>query len=136
MARGFFGNPERRIVYGALEYRLSLLGLLGQARIRGGWREVKWQKASGVGRSRGKESVEKRGREGERETNIPQVIETNKALTQDLFCSRRHRASSRGGPESPGGKESLAVFHALKSWPRGEQEGTSTSRVSAPKNVG
>ena len=46
MARGFFGNPERRIVYGALEYRLSLLGLLGQARIRGGWSEVEWQKAS------------------------------------------------------------------------------------------
>ena len=73
MARGFSGNPERRIVYGTLEYRPSLPGLLGQARIRGGWREVKWQKASGVGRSRGKESVEKRGREGERETNIPWV---------------------------------------------------------------
>ena len=33
-------------VYGTLEYRPSLLGLLCQARIHGGWREVKWQKAS------------------------------------------------------------------------------------------
>ena len=46
MARRFSRNPERTIVYGTLEYRLSLPGLLGQARIRGGWREVKWQKAS------------------------------------------------------------------------------------------
>ena len=46
MARGFPRNPERTIVYGTLEYRLSLPGLLGQARIRGGWREVEWQKAS------------------------------------------------------------------------------------------
>ena len=46
MARGFPGNPERTIVYGALEYHPSLPGLLGQARIRGGWREVEWQKAS------------------------------------------------------------------------------------------
>ena len=33
-------------MYGALEYCLSLLGLLGQARIHGGWREVEWPKAS------------------------------------------------------------------------------------------
>ena len=46
MARGFSRNPERMIVYGTLEYRPSLPGLLGQARIRGGWREVEWQKAS------------------------------------------------------------------------------------------
>ena len=46
LARGFPGNPERTIVYGALEYCPSLPGPLGQARIRGGWREVKWQKAS------------------------------------------------------------------------------------------
>ena len=39
MAGGFLGNPERTIAYG-------LPGLLRQARIRGGWREVKWQKAS------------------------------------------------------------------------------------------
>ena len=46
LAGGFPGNPERRIVYGALEYHPSLPGLLGQARIHGGWREVEWQKAS------------------------------------------------------------------------------------------
>ena len=45
LAGGFPGNPERTIVYGALEYCPSLPGPLGQARIRGGWREVKWQKA-------------------------------------------------------------------------------------------
>ena len=83
MAGGFPSNPERTIVYGALEftwatgsgenswwmeggrmakglcpgvvrshgkesveYCPSLPGLLGQVRIRGGWREVEWQKAS------------------------------------------------------------------------------------------
>ena len=46
LARGFPGHPERMIVYGALEYHPSLPGLLGQAQIRGGWREVEWQKAS------------------------------------------------------------------------------------------
>ena len=46
LAGGFPGNLERTIVYGTLEYRPSLPGLLGQARIRGGWREVEWQKAS------------------------------------------------------------------------------------------
>ena len=46
LAREFPGNPERMIVYGALEYRPSFPGLLGQARIYGGWREVEWQKAS------------------------------------------------------------------------------------------
>ena len=46
MARGFPRYLEKTIVYGALEYRPSLPGLLGQARIRGGWREVEWQKAS------------------------------------------------------------------------------------------
>ena len=45
-ARGFPGNAERMIVYGALEYRPSFPGLLGQVRICGGWREVEWQKAS------------------------------------------------------------------------------------------
>ena len=34
------------IVYGALEYHPGVPGLLGQVRIRGGWREVEWQKAS------------------------------------------------------------------------------------------
>ena len=68
MAGGFLGNPERTIVYGTLEYCLSLPGLLGQVRIRGGWREVEWQKASVlelVGLME-KKSVEKRGRERER----------------------------------------------------------------------
>ena len=46
LAGGFTGNPERMIVYGALEYCPSLPGLLGQVRIFGGWREVEWQKAS------------------------------------------------------------------------------------------
>ena len=46
LAGGFPGNPERTIVYGALEYCPSFPGLLGQARIYGGWREVEWQKAS------------------------------------------------------------------------------------------
>ena len=51
----------------------------------------------GVGRSRGKESVEKRGRERKRdkEANILRVMwKTNTALTQDLYCSQRHSASS------------------------------------------
>ena len=73
MARRFSRNPERTIVYGTLEYRLSLPGLLGQARIRGGWREVKWQKASilelvGLVKKRVKE---KRKREKERERGRP-----------------------------------------------------------------
>ena len=46
LARGFPGNPERMIVYSTLEYCPSLPGLLGQARIRGGWREAEQQKAS------------------------------------------------------------------------------------------
>ena len=70
----------------------------------------------GVVRSHGKESVEKKTRE--RETNILQVMwKTNKALTQDLYCSRRHGVSSQGGLESPGRKVSSAGFHAPKSWP-------------------
>ena len=73
MARGFSGNPERRIVYGTLEYRPSLPGLLGQVRIRGGWREVEWQKASflelvGLWKRKCREK-----RKRERETNIPWV---------------------------------------------------------------
>ena len=57
-------------------------------------------------------------RKREREANIPQVTwKTNKALTQDLYRSRRHRASSRGGLENPSGKVSLAGFHSAKSWP-------------------
>ena len=111
MAGGFLGNPERTIVYGTLEYCLSLPGLLGQVRICGGWREVKWQKASVL------ELVDLT-RKKEREANISWgTWKTNKALTQGLYHSRRHRASSWGGLESPGGKVSLAGFHAPKSWP-------------------
>ena len=66
----------------------------------------------GVGRSLRKESVEKR----ERVSNIPQgTWKTNKALTQSLYHSRGHRASSGGGLDSPRGKVSLAGFHAPKS---------------------
>ena len=76
----------------------------------------------GVGWSHEKESVEKRGRERkrerEREANIPQgTWKTNKALTQGLYHSGRHRASSPGGLESLGRKVSSAGFHAPKSWP-------------------
>ena len=41
-------GTQKSIVYGILEYRLNFPGLLGQARIRGGWREVEWQKASAL----------------------------------------------------------------------------------------
>ena len=75
----------------------------------------------GVGQSLKKESVEKRGRERKRERERPIIPwgmwKTNKALTQGLYGSRRHRASSRGDLESPGGKVSLAGFHPPKSWP-------------------
>ena len=73
----------------------------------------------GVGQSLKKESVEKRGREKEREreANIPWgMLKTNKALTQGLYGSQRHRASSRGDLESPGGKVSSTGFHTPKSW--------------------
>ena len=98
MARGFSGNPERRIVYGTLEYRPSLPGLLGQVRIRGRWREVEWQKASvlelvGLVKKRVERTEEERERE--REVNIPWgTWKTNNALTQGLYGSRRHRVSS------------------------------------------
>ena len=68
--------------------------------------------------SRKRECRESRKREREREANIPRgTWKTNKALTQDLYRSRRHRASSRGGLENPSGKVSLAGFHSAKSWP-------------------
>ena len=67
--------------------------------------------------SRKRECRESRKRE--REASILRGMwKTNKALTQDLYCSQRHRASSRGGLETPGRKVSSAGFHALKSWPR------------------
>ena len=73
MARGFPQSPERTIVYGILEYHPSLPGLLDQTRIRGGWREVEWQKASflelvGLWKRKCREK-----RKRERETNIPWV---------------------------------------------------------------
>ena len=51
LPRGPFGRrvpqePRKDDSLGALEYHRSLPGLLGQARICGGWREVEWQKAS------------------------------------------------------------------------------------------
>ena len=72
-----------------------------------------------VGQSRKKETVEKRGRERQRqrEANIPWGMwKANRALTQGLYRSLRCRASSRGGLESPGGKVSSEGFHAPKSW--------------------
>ena len=96
------GNPERTIVCGILEYRPSSPGLLGQARIHGGWREVEWQKAPVLELV----SLTKK-RIKEREANISwDAWKTNKALTQGLYHSQRHKASSRGGLESPGGKVS------------------------------
>ena len=57
----------------------------------------------------------KRKREKERESSISWVTwKTNKAHTQDLYHSRRHRVSSQGGLESPGKKVSSLGFHALK----------------------
>ena len=72
-------------------------------------------------------------RKREREANIPQVTwKTNKALTQDLYRSRRHRASSRGGLENPSGKVSLAGFHCEELAMEKEKE-PQPPGVSAPK---
>ena len=96
----------------------------------------------GVGQSHRKESVEKAGIEREREASIPWgTWKINKALTQDLYRSQRHRASSRGGLESPGRKVSSAGFHAPKSWPRGRRRnlnlpGFSTQNVRSGVRVG
>ena len=55
----------------------------------------------------------KRKREKERESSISWVTwKTNKAHTQDLYRSRRHRTSSQGGLESLGEKVSSVGFHA------------------------
>ena len=71
--------------------------------------------------SRKRKCREKRKRERERERERDQYSsgtwKTNKALTHDLYRSRRHRTSSRGGLQSPSRTVSLAGFHALKSWP-------------------
>ena len=45
---------------------------------------------------------------------------TNKALGQGLYHSRRHRASSERGLESPGRKVSSAGFHAPENQPERE----------------
>ena len=84
MAGGFPGNPERMIVCGTLEYHPSLPGLLGQARICGGWREVEWQKASVLELV----SLTKK-RVKDREANISWGSwKTNKALPQGLYHSQ------------------------------------------------
>ena len=41
-----------------------------------------------------------------------------KPLTQGLYHSQKHRASSRGGLESPGKKVSSAGFHAPENYLR------------------
>jgi len=91
LAGGFPRNSERMIVYGALQYHLSLSGLLGQENLwwMEGGRMAKGL-CPGVGRSCRKESVEKRGRERKRErrANIPRGMwKTNKALTQGFYLS-------------------------------------------------
>ena len=54
-------------------------------------------------------------KERKRESSISRVTwKTNKAHTQDSHHSRRHRASSQGGLESPGKKESSVGFHTPK----------------------
>ena len=62
-------------------------------------------------------------RKQEKEASIPWVTErTNKALGQGLYHSRRHRASSERGLESPGRKVSSAGFHAPENQPERETE--------------
>ena len=68
LAGGFPGIPERRIVYGALEYRLSLPGLLGQG-ANSWWMEggrMAKGLCPGVGQSLKKQCRENRKRERER----------------------------------------------------------------------
>ena len=56
----------------------------------------------------------KKERKRERESSISQVTwNTNIALSQDLYHSWRHRASSQGGLESLGKKVSSVGLHAL-----------------------
>ena len=59
----------------------------------------------------------------EKEADIPWVTQrTTKALGEGLYRSRRHRASSRRGLESPGRKVSSAGFYAPENQPEGEGE--------------
>ena len=64
----------------------------GSVRIRGGWREVEWQKASVlelVGLAKKRVERKEEEREREREANIPRgTWKTNKVLTQGLYRSR------------------------------------------------
>ena len=54
-------------------------------------------------------------RRRQRESSISRVMwKTNKAHAQNLYRSRRHRASSQGGLESPGEKVSSVGFQAPK----------------------
>ena len=56
----------------------------------------------------------KRKREKERDSSISWVMwKTNKAHTQDLYHSQRHRVSSQGSLESPGEKVNFVDFHVL-----------------------
>ena len=62
----------------------------------------------------GRPELTKREKKRERESSISRVMwKTNKAHTQDLYRSQRHRASSQGGLESLGKKVSSVGFHAL-----------------------
>ena len=59
--------------------------------------------------------IKKKERKRERKSNIPWVTwKANKAHTQDLYHSRRHRASSQGGLESQGKKVSSVGLHTPK----------------------
>lgn len=69
----------------------------------------------GVGRSCGKESVGKRGRE--KPVFLGLRGEPIKPFHWTLYHSRRHRAPSPGGVESPGRKVSSAGFYDPKNWP-------------------
>ena len=67
-------------------------------------------------------------RERERESSISQVTwKTNKAHTQDLYISRRHRVSSQGGLESLGEKVSSAGFQAPTRLKTERMQGTPVS---------
>ena len=67
------------------------------------------------------------------ETNIPWVTwKTSKALEQGLHHSRRHRASSQGGLESPGRRVSSAGFHAPENL---ERERERERRTWGPKSL-
>ena len=61
----------------------------------------------------GPESM-KRKREKERERAVSLGLRGKPIPVHDLYCSRRHGASSQGGLENPGKKVSLAGFHAPK----------------------